>query len=201
MTAFPSAPSPLPSFSRLISPPSACFPSDSPWPQGWEAEGSVLATILLAWPLPASLLFVSPGKQGKNQKVLLPPPYSSNPTAFRAFGGREFSKKKVTQNFLCRNQSGNPAGLQKEWGLSEKKKPHIPFSVWLWAPALTTVVRSPFFFSFFVVRVCMLSHPMDCIPWGASVHGILQARILEWVAMPSFRGSSRSRDWTCISCV
>ena len=30
--------------------------------------------------------------------------------------------------------------------------------------------------------------PMDCSPLGSSVHGILQARILEWVAMPSSRG-------------
>ena len=40
--------------------------------------------------------------------------------------------------------------------------------------------------------------PMDCSPPGSSVHGILQARILEWVAMPSSRGSSRPRDQTCI---
>ena len=33
-------------------------------------------------------------------------------------------------------------------------------------------------------------NPMDCNPQGSSVHGILQARILEWVAMPSSRGSS-----------
>ena len=32
--------------------------------------------------------------------------------------------------------------------------------------------------------------PMDCSPSGSSVHGILQARILDWVAMPSSRGSS-----------
>ena len=32
---------------------------------------------------------------------------------------------------------------------------------------------------------------MDCIPPGSSVHGILQARVLEWVAMPS------SREWQC----
>ena len=38
-------------------------------------------------------------------------------------------------------------------------------------------------------------------PPGSSVHGILQPRILEWVAMPSSRGSSRHRDPTCISCV
>ena len=36
--------------------------------------------------------------------------------------------------------------------------------------------------------------PMDCSPSGSSVHGILQARTLEWVAMPSSRGSSRPRD-------
>ena len=30
----------------------------------------------------------------------------------------------------------------------------------------------------------ILCNPMDCIPPGSSVHGILQARILEWVAMP-----------------
>ena len=36
-----------------------------------------------------------------------------------------------------------------------------------------------------------LCDPMDCSLSGSSVHGILQARILEWVAMPSSRGSSR----------
>ena len=35
-----------------------------------------------------------------------------------------------------------------------------------------------------------LCDPMDCTPPGASVYGILQARTLEWVAMPSSRGSS-----------
>ena len=35
-----------------------------------------------------------------------------------------------------------------------------------------------------------LCNPIDCIPPSCSVHGILQARILEWVAMPSSRGSA-----------
>ena len=39
-----------------------------------------------------------------------------------------------------------------------------------------------------------LCDPMDSSPAGSSVPGILQARILEWVAMPSSRGSSRPRD-------
>ena len=41
--------------------------------------------------------------------------------------------------------------------------------------------------------------PMDCSPPGSSVHGVLQARILEWVAMPSFRGSSQPRGRTQVS--
>ena len=43
--------------------------------------------------------------------------------------------------------------------------------------------------------------PMDCSPLDSSVHGISQARILEWVAMPSSRGSSRPRDQTQLSCI
>ena len=39
-----------------------------------------------------------------------------------------------------------------------------------------------------------LCNPMDCCPPGSSVHGILQARILEWVAFPFSRGSSKPRD-------
>ena len=44
-----------------------------------------------------------------------------------------------------------------------------------------------------------LCDPMDCSPPGSSVHGILQARILEWVAKPSSRGSSQPGDQTHIS--
>ena len=42
--------------------------------------------------------------------------------------------------------------------------------------------------------------PMDCSPPGSSVRGILQARILKWVAMPSSRESSQPRDRTQVSC-
>ena len=42
---------------------------------------------------------------------------------------------------------------------------------------------------------------MDDSLLGSSAHGIFQAEILEWVAISYFRGSSRSRDQTCIYCV
>ena len=62
--------------------------------------------------------------------------------------------------------------------------------------------------SYSVSVCCVLSHfssvrlfvtPMDCSPLGSSVHGVLQARILEWVAIPSSRGSSQPRDRTKVS--
>ena len=53
-----------------------------------------------------------------------------------------------------------------------------------------------------VIQSCLtLCDPMDINPAGSSVHGIIQARILEWVAMPSFRGSSQPKDQTHISCI
>ena len=43
--------------------------------------------------------------------------------------------------------------------------------------------------------------PMDWSPPGSSVHGILQAKILEWVAFPFSRGSSQPGDGTRVSCI
>ena len=42
----------------------------------------------------------------------------------------------------------------------------------------------------------MLCNPVDCSPSGSSIYGILQTRILEWVAMPSSRETSQPRDQT-----
>ena len=53
-----------------------------------------------------------------------------------------------------------------------------------------------------VTQLCLtLCHPMDCSLPGSSVHGILQARILEWVAISFSRGSSQPRDKTQVSCI
>ena len=50
----------------------------------------------------------------------------------------------------------------------------------------------------------LLSHvwlcdPIDCSLPGSSVHGNLQVKILEWVALPFSRGFSQARDWTQVS--
>ena len=59
--------------------------------------------------------------------------------------------------------------------------------------------------SYTLSSVCVLNrvwlcNPMDCSPPGSSVHGTFQARILEWVAISSSRGSSRPRDSSCVCC-
>ena len=51
-----------------------------------------------------------------------------------------------------------------------------------------------------LLQLCAtLGKPMDSSPPGSFIHGTLQARIPEWVAMPSSRGSSQPRDQTCLS--
>ena len=51
-----------------------------------------------------------------------------------------------------------------------------------------------------VAQLCLaLCNPMDCSPRGSSVHRIIEARILEWVAISYCRGSSEPRDWTKFS--
>ena len=53
-----------------------------------------------------------------------------------------------------------------------------------------------------VNSLCLtLFNPMDCSLPDSSTHGILQARILGWVAISFSRGSSQPRDWTQVSCI
>ena len=53
-----------------------------------------------------------------------------------------------------------------------------------------------------VTKSCpTLCDPMDCSLPGSSIHGIFQARILEWIAVYSSRGSSQFRNWTQLSCI
>ena len=67
--------------------------------------------------------------------------------------------------------------------------------------SLSYYVPSPAFNSMCLdAQSCLtLCNPMDYSLPGSSVPGILQARILEWVALPSSRGSSQPRDWTWVS--
>ena len=65
---------------------------------------------------------------------------------------------------------------------------------------LFTTLHLVFYYCVLVAQSCLtLCNPMDCRPPGPSVHGISQARILEWVAIHFSRGSSWPRDQTQVS--
>ena len=73
---------------------------------------------------------------------------------------------------------------------SSKCKTHPNFTS-LWKYCESVIVQS----------YPALSNPMDNSSPGSSVHGIIQARILEWVAIPFTRGSSWPWDLTWVSCI
>ena len=74
---------------------------------------------------------------------------------------------------------------------------------------LQIIVSVLYITEFLILHVCVkitqlyptLCEPVDCSMSGFSVHGILQARILEWVAFPFSRESSQARDQTQVSCI
>ena len=93
------------------------------------------------------------------------------------YRGLEVPKRKQKMEVAFYAPSG-----QRGWGLGGGK----------W--------RMDFGFACSVTQSCLtLCNPTDFSLLGSSVHGILQARILEWVAVPFSRGSSRPRDR--VSCI
>ena len=72
-------------------------------------------------------------------------------------------------------------------------------------PLMDEWIKKMWYICIYIMGVCsVISDPLQ--PHGlqppcSSVHGIFQARVLEWIAISSFRASSWLRDWTCISCV
>ena len=53
-----------------------------------------------------------------------------------------------------------------------------------------------------VAQSCLtLCNSVDCSLPGSSVHGVLQARLLEWVALSYSRGSSQPKDQSWVSCI
>ena len=86
--------------------------------------------------------------------------------------------------------------------LGSSPSPGTNSSVWPWASYLTCALVSSSVkedhrntYLKVLARSCLtLCDPMDCSPPGSSVHGILQAGILEWVAIPFSRGFFQPRD-------
>ena len=93
-------------------------------------------------------------------------------------------------------------------GCASRVHPGCPPPSWsgllCWYGGLRRVGECLFFLqrAFSVAQSCpTLCDPTDCSPPGFSAYGIFQARILEWVASSSSRGSSRPKDQICVSYV
>ena len=71
----------------------------------------------------------------------------------------------------------------------------------LWLSAMSFVLLIACMRARLLQSCLTLCDPMDCSLPGSSVLGILQIRMLKWFAIPSYRGSSQSRDQTQISCI
>ena len=102
------------------------------------------------------------------------------------------------------NTKGWPFGFY--WnnleGSSSSRTPEVIFPTCSAEDSVVTALEYILPLCVLVTQLCpTLCNPMDCSPPGSSVHGIFQARILEWVAMPLSRGSSLPRDWTQVSCI
>ena len=77
-----------------------------------------------------------------------------------------------------------------------------------WGPCHSSLLRSSCWSWLLTAVLCLVSQscltlcdPMVCSLPGSSVHGILPARILDWVAYPFSRGSSQPKDQTGVSCI
>ena len=94
--------------------------------------------------------------------------------------------------------------------------PFSPFSLFVFSSCLESITYTYYsstlvFIIVLALCVCLcvlvaqscltLCNPMSCTLPGSSVHGIFQARILEWVVMPFSRGSSPPRGQTWVSCI
>ena len=73
----------------------------------------------------------------------------------------------------------------------------VPFVL----PSLSPHCISHTFYSVWVCSRSVICDPLDYSQIGSSVHGVLQARMLEWVAISFSKGSSQPRNWMHVSCV
>ena len=105
-----------------------------------------------------------------------------------------------------KNTGGGYHFLLQGMFLIQRLNPHTSFQ--------QRVFRYVFLFGDPKIRVCVcvrkctcaqshptLCNPMDCSPPGSCVHGISQAKTLEWVAISFSRGSFHPRDQTHVSCI
>ena len=133
-------------------------------------------------------------------------PWTEEPGGLRSMGWQrvrhDWSDLAHTQPGILHN--GSPGKLIHRVTSSSYCITHGAWALWSF---VTQGIFSDPEISRFLSKKCVhaqshttLCYPMDCSPPGSSVHGILQARILEWVGISSSRRSYWCRDQTHVSC-
>ena len=110
----------------------------------------------------------------------------------------EKKKKKIDSKMLVMIESKVASPKLLEWNLKQKDICSPPVN---WHFNFPGILEN---YWYSCARSCLTLFELERSPPGSSVHGIFQAKILEWVAISSSRGPSRHRHWTrvfCISCV
>ena len=119
-----------------------------------------------------------------------------------------FPTQGLNPQLLCLlHGQSDPLPLHYLWSMRDifyLRKCLSPFC--LKSTDLISVTIDYYYFFFYCSRLVTQSWPtlcdlVECSPLGSSVHGLLQARILGWVAISFSRGSSWPRDWTPVSCI
>ena len=119
--------------------------------------------------------------------------------------GRKF-KSQTSLSLTGMVTNNNLSWSEKTWNKQENTSHRIPgfppqfynpLAVWTWEDHFNFLVPC---WVICDVKVAQ-SYPTFCNSTAYTIHRILQARILEWVATPFSRRSSQPRDWTQVSCI
>ena len=149
---------------------------------------SSLVFLLQSPPLPSALLT----RPTARIKLIIRQVHSKTTKRSHLIPGRMAIFRKNTDNWCWRGYGVKGSDLvqtpwKRVWRFLKKKK--------------KGKIELPHIQSLHVSACPTLCDPMDCSLRGSFAHEILQARILEWVAMPFSMGSSQTRDWTSFSCI
>ena len=136
---------------------------------------------------------------------LIPAISTSSSTYHWEGGGGKDGPRNETDGWMDVKEEGRRTERMEEGAKEDmwwkRKKP----SSGLWTPSLLFLLYHTQWWSkvdILVAQLCLtLCDPMNCSLPGSSVHGILQARILKWLAIPFSKGSSQPRDQTQVSCI
>ena len=100
------------------------------------------------------------------------------------------------------SQEEEAIGVNHHWGSESRPYPECWADFKAADPPANLLTHCCCYCCCFVSQLCLiLCNPMDCRPPGFSVHGIVQARVLEPVAISFSKGSAQARGQTHVSCI